>query len=115
MNRFTTTMMISALGLGSQLADAASPQDPAAVIVRFAELDLSHSQGVAVLYQRLKGAAETVCATQNGRDLGSQTRYRMCWHSALGSAVAKVDRPALTAYYRAQFKGRNATFQIAQN
>jgi UrcA family protein len=115
MNRFMTTMMISALGLGSQLADAASPQDPPAVIVRFADLDLSHSQGVTVLYQRLKEAAETVCTSQNGRDLGSQTRYRMCWHSALGAAVAKVNQPALTAYHRAQFEGRNATFQIAKN
>lgn len=114
MNRFTTTMMISALGLGSQLADAASPQDPPAVIVRFADLDLSHTQGVTVLYQRLKGAAETVCAAQNGRDLGSQTRYKTCWESALGTAVAKVDQPALTAIYRAQFKGPNATIQVAQ-
>jgi UrcA family protein len=115
MNRFTTMMMISALGLGSQLAEAASPQDPPAVIVRFADLDLSHSQGVAVLYHRLKAAAETVCAPQSGRDLKSQARYSMCWHSALGTAVAKVDQPALTAYHRAQFEGRNATFQIAKN
>jgi hypothetical protein len=38
----------------------------------------------------------------------------MCWQSALGTAVAKVDRPALTAYYRAKFGGGNATIQIAQ-
>jgi UrcA family protein len=82
--------------------------------VRFADLDLSHSQGVTVLFQRLKTAAETVCASQNGRDLGSQTRYKVCWQSALGTAVAKVDQPALTAYYRAKFGGGNATIQIAQ-
>jgi UrcA family protein len=114
MNRFTTTMMISALGLGSQLANAAPPQDPPTVIVRCADLDRTHSQGVTVLYQRLKTAAETVCASQNGRDLGSQTRYKMCRQSALGGAVAKVDQPALTAYYRAMFVGGNATIQIAQ-
>ncbi|HYL02700.1 MAG TPA: UrcA family protein [Steroidobacteraceae bacterium] len=82
MNRFTTTMMISALGLASQLADAAPPQDPPAVIVRFADLDLSHGQGITVLYQRLKAAAEAVCAALNSRDLGSQTRYKMCWQDA---------------------------------
>ena len=114
MNRFTTTMMISALVLGSQLANAAPPQDPPTVIVRFADLDLSHSQGVAVLYQRLKGAAETVCVPQNGRDLGSLARYKTCWQSALGTAVDKVDRPTVTAYYLAQFKAPNATIQIAQ-
>jgi UrcA family protein len=43
-----------------------------------------------VLYQRLKSAATTVCAAQNGRDLGSQTRYKMCLQSALDAAVSKV-------------------------
>jgi len=115
MYRFTTTMMIVALGLGYQLANAAPSDDVASAIVHFADLDLSHSQGVAVLYRRLKGAAESVCAPEIGRDLRSQTRYKICWQSALGTAVARVDRPTLAAYYRAQFQGRNATFQIAQN
>jgi UrcA family protein len=68
-----------------------------------------------VLYRRLKGAAETVCAPQNGRDLGTQARYKICLQSALGAAVAKVDQSALTTYYRTQFNRRNATVQIAQN
>jgi UrcA family protein len=115
MYRFATTVMILALGFGDQLANAAPSQDAPSVIVHFADLDLTHSDGVAVLYRRLKGAAETVCALRDGRDLGSQMRFKMCWQSALGAAVTKIDRPALTAYYRAQFEGRNATFQIAQN
>jgi UrcA family protein len=114
MYRFTTTMMIFVLGLGYQLANAASPEDVPSVTVHFADLDLSHSQGVALLYRRLKGAAETVCAAQNGRDLGSQMRFKVCWQAALSTAVTKVDQPALTAYYRAQFNGRNATIQIVQ-
>jgi len=113
MNRFTVTMMISALGLGSQLASAASPQDPPTVIVRFADLDLTHIQGVAVLYQRLNRAAETVCAPESSQGLRSGP-YKMCRQIALGMAVAKIDRPALTAYYRAKFGGANATIQIAQ-
>ena len=115
MYRFTTTMMIFVLGLGYQLANAASPGDVPSVTVHFADLDLSHDQGITVLYRRLKAAAGTVCTAQNGRDLGSQMRYEICWQRALGTAVAKVDRPALTAYYRAQFKGRGAAFQVAQN
>lgn len=115
MNRFTTTMMISALAFGYQLANAAPSQEALSVMVHFADLDLTHADGVAVLYRRLKGAAETVCAAQDRRDPGSQMRFRVCWQTALGAAVAKVNRPALTAYYRAQFKERNATFQIAQN
>jgi UrcA family protein len=74
MHRFATTIMILALGFGYQLANADAPS----VIVHFADLDLTHSDGVAVLYQRLKRAARTVCAFQDGRDLRSQTRFRMC-------------------------------------
>lgn len=115
MKRFTTTIMISALAFGHQLASATSPQDNVpSVVVHFADLDLTHRDGVAVLYRRLKGAAETVCAARNGRDLGSQTRFRVCWQAALSTAVTKVDQPGLTAYYRAQFEGRNAPLQIAQ-
>jgi UrcA family protein len=115
MYRLTTTMMIVALGLGSQLTHAAPPQDVHFIDVHFADLDLTRSDGAAVLYHRLKAAAETVCASLDSRDLASQMRFKGCVETAIGSAVAKVDRPALTAYYRAQFKGRNATFQIAQN
>jgi UrcA family protein len=109
MYRFTTTMMIFVLGLGYQLANAASPGDVPSATVHFADLDLLHSQGVTVLYRRLKDAAETVCAAQNGRDLGSQMRFKACWQAALSTAVTKVDQPALTAYYQAQFNGRNGT------
>jgi UrcA family protein len=116
MNLFATTSLIIALGFASQLANAAPPQETPVVVVRFADLDLSHSDGVAQLYQRLQGAAEVVCAAQNGRngsDLGYQTRYTICRQSALAAAVTKVDQPALTAYHRAKVGG-NAAIQIAQ-
>ena len=115
MYRLTTTMMIVALGLGSRLTHAAPPQDVHFIDVHFADLDLTRRDGAAVLYHRLEAAAKTVCASLDSRDLASQMRLKGCVETAIGSAVAKVDRPALTAYYRAQFKDRNATFQIAQN
>jgi UrcA family protein len=116
MNRYTTTMLIFSLALGSQLANAGPAPDAPSVTVQFADLDLTHSAGAAALYQRLKQAAETVCASSDSRsrDLGSQTRHKECMQSAIGAAVVKVDQPSLTAYYRAQVT-RNATTQIARN
>ena len=93
MYRFTTTIMIFGLGLSSQLAQAAPPQDVHFVDVHFADLDLTRSEGAAVLYQRLKGCVET----------------------AIGSAVAQVARPILTAYYKEHTDNRNAAIQIAKN
>ncbi len=114
MKRFTTTMMISTLAFGYHAANAAPPQDPPSVIVHFADLDLTHTDGVGVLFRRLKSAAETVCAPEDGRDLANQTRYKMCVQSALGTAVTKVDRPALTAYYLGKIGRANKTIQIAR-
>jgi len=108
MYRFATTMMIVAVGLGYQLANAAPSDDVPSVVVRFTDQDLAHINGVAALYRSLKDAAKTVCVAHDG------PRYKVCWQSALSAAVARVDHPALTAYYRAQFESRNATIQIAQ-
>jgi len=114
MYRFTATMTIFALVLGLQSAHAAAPQDVPSVVVHFADLDLSRSEGATVLYQRLKDAAETVCAPLDERDLARYFSFNACVENAISTAVAKVNRPALTAYYEAKTSGRKATIQIAQ-
>lgn len=116
MYRFTTTVLISALALSSQLAHGGPAPDALSMTVKFADLDLTRSAGTAVLYQRLKGAAQTVCAPfdARSRDLQSQVHFKQCVQSAIGTAVARIDRPALTAYYRAQFEAGNEPTRIAQ-
>jgi len=115
MNRLTTAITIFGLGLGAQLTYATPSQDVHFVEVRFSDLDLTRSEGAAVLYQRLQAAAKTACATLDARDLASQMRFRDCVQTGIGSAVAKIDRPVLTAYYKAHTNGRDATIQIAKN
>ena len=114
MYRFTTTMMIFALALGFQSAYAAPPENVPSIVVHFADLDLSRSEGARVLYQRLKGAAETVCAPLDDRDLARRMSFKACVQNAISTAVAKVNQPTLTAYYETKTNGRNATIQIAQ-
>jgi len=114
MYRSTITMMIIALALGFQSAHAATPQNGPSVVVHFADLDLSRSEGVAVLYQRAQEAAETVCAPLNAAELARHMRFKACVNTAISAAVTKADIPALTAYYEAKTNGRNATIQIAQ-
>lgn len=100
MYRFTSTVIISALAL-TQVACAGPALDRPQVVVHFADLDLSRSQGAAVLYHRLRAAAETVCAPLDvDRDLGRHMKFKECVQSALSASVAEVDRPALTEYYR---------------
>jgi UrcA family protein len=114
MYRFTTHTMMFALALGFQSAHAAPPQAVRSIVVRFAELDLSRIQGASILYQRLKGAAGTVCAPLDDRELARHISFTACVQNSISTAVAKVNQPALTAYYATKTNGRNATIQIAQ-
>jgi UrcA family protein len=114
MYRFTTTMMILALALGFQSAHATPPQDVPSVVVHFTDLDLSRSEGAAVLYRRLKGAAERVCAPLDDRSVARQMRYEACVQEAISTAVAKVNQPTLNADYEAKTHRRSVPIQIAQ-
>jgi UrcA family protein len=115
MYRLTTTISIICLGLISQFAHADAPQDVRLINVHFADLDLTRSEAAAELYQRLAGAAKTVCTSLEGRDLASQMRFKGCVETAVGSAIAKVDRPLLTTYYKTRTNGRHTAVQIAKN
>jgi UrcA family protein len=115
MYRFTTTMTILALGLTLQSAYAASPRDPPSRTVQFADLDLSRIQDAAVLYDRLRAAAKAVCTPLDDLQIVRHMNFKGCVKSAISSAVAKVDQPTLTAYYKAQTSGHNSTVRTAQN
>jgi UrcA family protein len=92
---------------------AVDDSDVPRVTVRFGDLDLSKPQGAETLYRRIRAAAEQVCAPLDDRDLARHMRFNACVQNAISTAVANVDRAALTAYYEAKTNGRNATVQIA--
>jgi UrcA family protein len=100
MTRFTTLMTICTLALTCHAAFADPVPDALSVKVQFSDLDLTHPQGIAVLYGRISYAAKTVCAPFEGRDLRSFAAAQRCHRDAISAAVARVDRPALTAYHR---------------
>jgi len=114
---FRSSMMLMTLALiiGMQSAHASTFGDAPSLVVHFADLDLSRSEDAKALYRRLKVAAETVCAALDDRNLAMQIKYTACLQNAIGTAVAKVDRPSLSAYYDTKTNGRKATIQIAKN
>lgn len=112
MNRFTTLTTICTLTLAHQAAFAGP--DALSVKVQFADLDLTHQQGIAVLYDRITGAAKAVCAPFDGRSLKDSGMFRGCIHEAIAGAVARVDQAKLTAYYRQRSGGGTPTVQVAQ-
>jgi UrcA family protein len=76
-------------------------EDVRRITVRFDDLNLEQPRGVAVLYRRLRLAAEDVCGEpQRPGEAIISADWRACVAQAVERAVVAVDRPALTAYYR---------------
>lgn len=93
---------------GAWQCDAlAAPEAPTArdvdqITVHFGDLNIDQTADAAVLYRRIRHAAERVC----GEPQLPGTRWvslfwRRCVAQAVDQAVVAVDRPALTVYHRA--------------
>jgi UrcA family protein len=85
------------------VCNAAGPADVPTAIVKFADLDLSTPQGAAALYNRIRAASEGLCSPSDARDLASTLRWNACVKQAIAGAVAKVDRPALSAVFATKY------------
>ena len=67
------------------------------VAVRFADLDVSHPEGAAVLYRRISAAAKKVCAPIESFRYSLVDRRDSCIDKAITNAVNTVNQPALFA------------------
>jgi UrcA family protein len=100
MKNFTILVVAATFAASSlTVARADDAFEPRSVTVRFADLEATTDQGAAALYHRLKNAAQNVCRDlESAKELGRLQIYNDCIHTAIGNAVAKVNRPAVTAY-----------------
>jgi UrcA family protein len=107
-SKATISIKVGALLLAGAWHGGALAAEPAArspdvrqKTVHFEDLRIDRPAGAAVLYRRIRHAAEQVCGDPNSTDshLPSPSR-RSCVAAAVDRAVAAVDQPALTAYYR---------------
>ncbi|MGD0504678.1 MAG: UrcA family protein [Steroidobacteraceae bacterium] len=95
------TAVLSAFGCSlATVCSAADPMDPPQTTVKYADLNVSKSEGAAALYARIQRAARQVCPPLDLRNLSSEA-HAVCVHKAIADAVAKVDQPALFAVYSA--------------
>jgi UrcA family protein len=105
---------VSAISLGcaGAYADSAPNSASSSLTVRIADLNLNQPRDIARLYTRISSAADKVCGPRSvgGFNLTSAD-YLSCYSDAVAQAVAHLDRPAVTAYYRvrsAESAGRDA-------
>lgn len=101
-NRFLAiaAFALAASAFGPAPAIAADTDGPALFRhVSYDDLDLNREPGARKLYQRIKTAAENVCAPFNGRGLSQYMNQANCVASAIERAVKQVNEPMLTRYY----------------
>ncbi len=88
--------------------------DEAEVHVNLRAYDLEKSSDVERLYSHLRLASESACGV--GRTTGSNLpnpAWQKCVSRALDQAVARVDRPALSAYHSRKSGRVDATATVA--
>jgi UrcA family protein len=76
---------------------ATSTDNVPSVVVRYGDLDLSTTEGVRVLYQRISVAAHQVCPFEHSRVLSQVGKNRACREAAIERAVNAVNNPQLVA------------------
>ena len=92
-------------------ADEAVPHK----LVSFKDLNTSSTEGAAVLYERIKSAANEVCGKRDRVELSQSHAIQACINQAVSRAVAQVDRPMLTSLYNAKTgKADKQTTTLAQ-
>jgi UrcA family protein len=85
--------------LSASEASAGAPNTARSVSVNYRDLNLSTIEGAITLYERLKGAARTVCdGPMTG--VAAYREWRSCYDAAIADAVAKVHSPLLAAVHR---------------
>jgi UrcA family protein len=79
-------------------ADEALPHK----VVSFKDLNLSSTEGAAVLYGRIKRAANEVCGQADRFNLSQSHTIQVCINEAVSRAVSQINSPMLTSLYEAK-------------
>jgi UrcA family protein len=102
---FLASAILGVLATGAaSVSTAAEGSEFLQKTVKYADLNLSTSQGAAALYNRIRAAADEVCSPLNVDKLASKSRVAACVHKAIADAVTTVDQPTLTAVYTAKYR-----------
>jgi UrcA family protein len=81
----------------AQAGDVAN--DRPSLTVRYSDLNLDSQAGAAVLYQRIRHAAEQVCGKPDLRRLDEMVVAQDCMVKAIASSVSAVGNAQLTSQY----------------
>jgi UrcA family protein len=117
MNRMITFRTVIATALIGAIASSlavlpavADSFDAAQITVKYGDVNLANSQGVATLYSRIQAAAKSVCLQGSGAE--PIVHREACVDKAILGAVSNVNNSALTAMYSKK-TGKEMPSQLA--
>lgn len=93
---------------------AAEDTMPPQELVKFADLDVSTSQGASALYDRIRRAAINVCSRSYDSGLAYWLEKDACLRKAIGDAVVTLNRPALSAVYASKYHTSQPAVLVAE-
>jgi UrcA family protein len=88
---------LAAVAAGAHADEAAN--GVAARTVHYAAINLNTQAGAAVLYKRIRNAAEQVCGDGGARGLAEAAAAKACVDRAIFASVRTVNNPQLTSEY----------------
>ena len=98
----TLGSLTAALSFGA--VNAATPESPPSVVVKYSEQSLATDEGVYALYRRITAAARRVCPDAGTRDWGLKAQVEQCRNQAIAQAIRKIDNSRLAALHAAHSK-----------
>jgi UrcA family protein len=100
----TCKRSVATLAICAALAGVSLPaQAETGVRIRFRDLDVGSSEGVAALYERIERAARLLCRDSLAPwDAGRVGTFQRCHAMAVEDAVVAINQPRLTALHLAK-------------
>ena len=102
-NKHGFRIALAAVAVCAALSSVARADEAPQLHVGYADLNVNSKAGAAVLYQRIRRAADRVCEMPGTRDLGQLAQVKACTDHAIATAVDAVKLPLLTQVYDAKF------------
>lgn len=88
----------------SGIGYATAPEAPPQAAIRFSDLNLNHPGDVAILYGRVRAAANSVCSAATPNSV-LRVLVMSCVVDATERAISRINSPPLTSYYQARKDG----------
>lgn len=96
--KISAAIAATVLSFAAFATQAATPAEVESVTVQFADLNLDREAGLDTLYKRIRIAAKRVCSAHQSQMLVSKQAYASCINLAVTTAVAQINRPAVSEY-----------------